>query len=190
MLRQRLSRAIPNRWSLLRRFRRDTSGATAIEFAMVFTPFLMLIFAIFGVSLFYISETILDRSLTAASRQIRTGQSQSANLSIVEFKNQICNNSGGLIDCAKLSIMVLNEENWADITPPSCIDDDGNLAGSSHQDDAAVSEGAGGRERVVLVVACYPWPLLASLPYLGLGNVNGNQAQLISAVTAFKSEPY
>ncbi len=53
-----------------------------------------------------------------------------------------------------------------------------------------MSTGAGGREKIVIIVACYPWELLASIPYLGLGNVNDSKAQLIQSVMAFKSEPY
>ncbi len=47
---------------LLRRFCRNRSGVTAIEFAFVFTPFIMLLFGIFGVGLFYFAETVLDQA--------------------------------------------------------------------------------------------------------------------------------
>ena len=61
------------RW--LRRFHADTSGATAIEFAFVIGPFLMLLFGITAISLFYYTETVLEQSLISAVRQVRTGQS-------------------------------------------------------------------------------------------------------------------
>lgn len=190
MLRQRTVRRVTSRWNLLHRFRRDNSGVTAIEFALVFPPFLMLIFGIFGVALFYMTETLLDRSLIAASRQIRTGQNQQVDLSVGQYKQQICSNTGGLVDCSKLSVIVLNENNWDNLTIPACVNDEGSVVASNYEDNASVSEGAGGRERVVFVLVCYPWQLLVSIPYLGLGNVNGGSAQLISAVHAFKSEPY
>lgn len=176
----------------LSRFGRNRDGATAIEFALVFTPFLMLIFAIFGVSLFYFTETVLDQSVAAATRQIRTGQSQSgAGLKISGLKKAICDRSAGLIKCDKLSIIVANGATWSEFqTVPSCKDSKSNVVPSNYPDTENVATGAGGRERVVVVIACYPWELLASIPYIGLGNVNGGKAQLIQAMAAFKSEPY
>lgn len=178
----------------LRRYVRNRDGATAIEFALVFTPFLALVFGIIGVSLFYFTETILDQALNAATRQIRTGQNHatpSGELTVGKLKTQICDRSAGLIKCDKLTVVISNKAAWSDFTSlPSCTDANSTVVPSNYQDSESVATGAGGRERVVLVLACYPWELLASVPYIGLGNVNGGSSQLIQALAAFKSEPY
>jgi Flp pilus assembly protein TadG len=176
---------------LLRRFRRNRSGVTAIEFALVITPFLMLLFGIFGVGLFYFAETTLDQAVTASIRQIRTGQSNSNNLTVGQLKQDICARTGGIIDCSKLSLNIQSSTSWTTFsTTASCVNSAGTVVASNHADTARVSAGAGGREASVVIVACYPWQLLATLPYIDLGNVNGGSARLIRSVTAFKSEPY
>lgn len=161
---------------------------------MVFTPFLMLVFGVIGVGLFYFTETVMDQALTSVSRQIRTGQSHQTakgELLVGDLKKEICSRSAGLISCDKLSVIIKNSDSWDNVTSvPSCTDSSGAVVASNYVDTDQVSAGAGGRERVVIIVACYPWQLLASLPYLGLGNANSGSAQLIQSVMAFKSEPY
>ncbi|MDO9383761.1 MAG: pilus assembly protein [Hyphomicrobiaceae bacterium] len=176
------------------RFGRARDGATAIEFAMVVTPFLMLVFGVIGIGLFFFTETVLDQALNASARQIRTGQSHqtaTGELTVGDLKKDVCGRTAGLISCGKLSLIIQNSDTWDNVTTiPSCTNTSGSVVGSNYADTIPVSTGAGGRERVVIIVACYPWELLTSIPYLGLGNVNGGSAQLIQSVMAFKSEPY
>ena len=54
------------------RMRRDQSGATAIEFAMVVGPFLALVFAIMEISLVYFVEFSIDNGVHKAARLIQT----------------------------------------------------------------------------------------------------------------------
>ena len=178
---------------VIRRFGPAREGATAIEFAMVVTPFLMLVFGVIGVGLFFFTETVLDQAVSASSRQIRTGQSRqtaTGELTVGNLKKDVCGRTAGLISCEKLSLIIESEDSWEKIKIPTCTNTDGSVTASNYADAIPVSTGAGGREMVVIIVACYPWELLASIPYLGLGNVNDSKAQLIQSVVAFKSEPY
>lgn len=160
----------------------------------MFGPFLMLFFGIVGVGLFYFSETVLDQAVASAARQIRTGQSHvtpSGELTVGNFKTEICSRTAGLINCSKLAVNIQSGSSWGQFkSTASCTKSDGTVGPSNYADNIAVSQGAGGREQVVVIVVCYPWELLASLPYIGLGNVNGGNAQLIQSILAFKSEPY
>ena len=177
---------------VIRRFGPAREGATAIEFALVVTPFLMLVFGVIGVGLFFFTETVLDQAVSASSRQIRTGQSRqtaTGELTVGNLKKEVCGRTAGLISCAKLSLIIESKDSWEKIKVPTCTTD-GSVTASNYADDIPVSTGAGGREMIVIIVACYPWELLASIPYLGLGNVNDSKAQLIQSVMAFKSEPY
>lgn len=180
---------------VVRSFGPAREGAAAIEFALVVTPFLTLVFGVIGIGLFFFTETVLDQALSASSRQIRTGQSRqtaTGELTVKDLRNDICGRTAGLISCDKLSLIIESEETWDEVKIPSCTNTDGSVVGSNYGDAIPVSTGAGGRESVVIIVACYPWALLASIPYLGLGNVNvdGKSAQLMQSVMAFKSEPY
>lgn len=178
----------------LGRFGRHDSGATAIEMGFVFTPFMMLIFGIMGVGLFYFTETVLDQAISAAARQIRTGeshQSPTGEMKVGDLRNKICAKTAGLIDCTKLAIIIDNKSNWNDVASlPSCIDNKGSVVGSKYNDAASVSAGAGGRSAIVTIVVCYPWSLGVKFPYLNLGNVNGGSARLIQSALIFRSEPY
>lgn len=178
----------------VRVFGRDRRGTTAIEMAFVFTPFLMLLFGIMGVGLFYFTETVLDQALTAASRQIRTGESQSTPtgaMTVGNFRTEICSQTAGLIDCSKLSIIIDNKADWNDVSSiPSCVDNNGAVVGSKFSDATSVASGAGGRSAIVTIVLCYPWALAGNFPFLNLGNVNGGSARLIQSALVFRSEPY
>src|SRR5215218_3414434 len=54
----------------LRRFRQDQAGAYAVEFALLATPFLALLFGIFEVGLGILTAASLETAVANASRQI------------------------------------------------------------------------------------------------------------------------
>ena len=57
---------------LLRRFRRDQRGVTAVEFGMVATPFFALLFAIIETALVFWTTQVLETAVTNASRRVYT----------------------------------------------------------------------------------------------------------------------
>ena len=63
------------RWQL-RRWRRDQSGVTAIEFGIVAMPFMMLLFGIISVCLYFFTKFTMENAVWQAARAIRTGQFQ------------------------------------------------------------------------------------------------------------------
>ena len=92
-------RPLQNTFSFLGRFRRKTSGSTAIEFAIVALPFFSLMFAIFDVSLVYFATSALENAVAAAAREIRTGQAQAAAMTQTQFRTLICNKITPLLAC-------------------------------------------------------------------------------------------
>ncbi len=62
-------------WQYLRRL--GEGGATAVEFAIVGSVFLMLLLAIFELGFMVFVQSVLDGSARSAARMIRTGQAQS-----------------------------------------------------------------------------------------------------------------
>src|SRR6185503_7883153 len=63
---------------LARRWRKDDSGVTALEFALVAMPFVLLLFGIMSVCLFYFANFSIENAVWQAARAIRTGQMQSS----------------------------------------------------------------------------------------------------------------
>ena len=53
---------------------RDRRGATAVEFAIIASPFVFMIFAIVQLALYFMVEVTLDNATSIAARQLRTGQ--------------------------------------------------------------------------------------------------------------------
>src|SRR5580704_17162023 len=86
-----------------RRPLRNQEGITAIEFAFVGPPFLLLLAAIFEVGLTLTTQSLLDGAARDAARLIRTGQAQSQGSPITAFQSLLCSEVSSLIsasDCA------------------------------------------------------------------------------------------
>lgn len=169
----------------LARARRDESGSTAIEFAMVSFPFLALLFGIIAAGLYFFTTFSLENAVETAARPLRTGEAQSAGLTKEQFKSKVCGQIPFGVDCAnKLRINVQRYNLGDAIVPPVCID-----AGGALTPAASTVYSPGGANQIMLVTACLQWDLAGQIPFLKLGQMS-NGAALIQASTTFKIEPY
>jgi len=177
---------------ILRRLNADNSGATALEFAIVATPFFALMLAIMQVSLVYIGNLVLENAVEQAGRMIRTGQVQQQGFSEEQFKQEVCDGVTGIFDCMNgLKLDVQRFENFTGVddgnfNPP--LDEGGGL------DDSGFGFDPGNGGDVVLVRAYYVWDLISIFPEsmgdieLGLSNMPGGR--LLMATAAFRNEPF
>ncbi len=165
------------------RFRRNQSGATVVEFALVALPFFALMFAIIETALLFFADQALDTAVSSAARLIRTGQAQEAGLSASDFKTDICNQIVGLLDCTnglKVDVRKYTNFDAIDLAPP--LDANGNLKVTENY-----STGHGGD--IVVVRAYYEWPVLINLFGSSLGDMP-NGTHLLVATAAFRNEPF
>jgi Flp pilus assembly protein TadG len=180
--------------SLARRWRGDESGATAVEFAMVAMPFLLLLFGIMSVCLFYFANFSIENAVWQAARAIRTGQMQTSQGAYsgavtdqdrkIAFRKALCKAAPTFLDCeSKAIVIVQSNANFTGISEPACATAGNLIADSS----AAFNAGTG--SSVVLVTVCYPWELGGKLPLFKLGNLNDGSL-LMQASVAFRTEPY
>jgi len=177
----------------LRAWRRDESGFTAVEFAMVSLPFVMLLFGILSVCLYFFTNFTMENAVWQASRVIRTGQFQQGTggytgLSMDDrkkaFKAALCAKAPQFIDCNKAIVLVQsNSGGFGSITQPTCATD-----GTMIEQEKA-DFNAGGASSVVLVTVCYPWSFGGNLPFIKLGNLSDGSL-LIQASVAFRTEPF
>jgi Flp pilus assembly protein TadG len=177
----------------LRSLRRDETGFTAVEFAAVSMPFVLLLFGILSVCLYFFTMSTFENAVWQASRVIRTGQLQQGTGSYTglstddrkaAFKVALCAKAPPFIDCNKAVVMVQsNTGGFGSIAPPSCVKDGAIIEQSKAGFDA------GGASSVVLVTACYPWQFGGSLPFIKLGNL-ADGSLLIQASVAFRTEPF
>lgn len=164
---------------------KDEAGFTAVEFAMVAIPFLMLLFGIMIVGLFYFTTFSLENAVEEAARLIRTGQVQESGMTAADFKKEVCDRAPPFVDCVgKMRVNVQNYTGFGTIVTPSCVDTGGDLVAPE-----GTSFNAGGSGDVVLVTVCYEWELAGQLPFLKLGTMDNGSA-LIQASTTFRTEPY
>ncbi|MEM8920324.1 MAG: TadE/TadG family type IV pilus assembly protein, partial [Pseudomonadota bacterium] len=110
------------------RFVADSEGVVAVEFAMIAFPFFILTIGLMEVALIFLMSTTLDYGTERASRQIRTGEFVGSGLSAAGFKQDICDNLFGLMDCdGKLHVDVKTLDDFGDADLSMPIDDDGNF---------------------------------------------------------------
>ena len=166
-------------------FGRTSSGASALEFAIVAPFFLLLLFGILAVGLVFAGNMTLENAIAQGARKIRTGEAQGHGFDATTFKSEVCKYLTAPLSCGalKLDVRAFSSFGSSDLTNP--LDSSGNL-----KSEFNYQPGVGGQ--VVVVRAFYEWDLLAVLPpaiRLSLSNMqDGNR--LLVATVAFRNEPF
>lgn len=195
-------RAPPVGFAILRRFREDRSGVTAIEFALISVPFLGMLMAIFQAGLYFFTSEALDAAVQDAARGIYTGQIQGANVtSASDFvNNYVCPSNGGtrlstLIDCSKLIVDIRPAPNSGSFSGI-------NTAADFYQTGAATKFCLGAPNDIMVVRVIYPLPIFAPVLVTttgtnaqasNAGSVSFNslgQKQILLATAVFQNEPF
>ena len=175
-------------WTRLARISRDCSGASAIEFAIVAAPFLVLIFMVLQVGLIYLANGALENAVAQGARLIRTGEAQAQSFDAGRFKTEVCKYLTAPLTCNRLNLDVRTFSSFGagDLTNP--LDGGGNLK-------SAFSYQPGVGSQVVIVRAFYDWDLPTKFPkaisgiQVGLSNMKSGDLLLI-ATQAFRNEPF
>jgi Flp pilus assembly protein TadG len=166
------------------RFAKHTDGATAVDFALVATPFFALLFAILETGLVFFAGQTLETTAAQASRLILTGQAQNQNLSQDQFKTAVCQRASSFFNCDNIMIDVRTAADFASANTSLPLDQNGNL-----QNDFVYQPGSAGD--IVVVRLMYQWPIYVSLLGISKGLSNmGNGQDLLMATVAFRNEPY
>ena len=168
----------------VRLFARAQDGATAVEFAMVATPFLALLFAILETALVFFAGQTLEAAASNSARLIMTGQAQTASYSKDDFKTAVCNYlSGAMFDCTSgVYIDVKSYSNFAAINTAPPVT-------NGQLDTSNMAYTPGGPGDIVVVRLYYQWPITVSLLGDNLATLSGNKRLLI-ATSVFRNEPY
>jgi len=173
--------------NLLRRFRRNRRGSTAVEFALVAPVFFALLFAILETAIVFFAGQVLESVTQNSARMIMTGQAQSNGWQQSDFKsNAVCPSlslASVLFDCANgISIDVQSYSGFGNITINSQIDGGGNFI-------VPTSYSPGGPGQIVVVRLFYQWPLFVTGLGYNITNLTGSK-RLLVATAAFQNEPY
>jgi hypothetical protein len=178
--------------SVLRRCKSDERGATAVEFAIVATPFLMFICGLVGCAFYFFISSSIEKGMDQTGRLIRTGEAVTDKMTVDQFKNDICQTAGHWIDCKNMQIFVKSyASGWSGLNsakPQPCVEDGGIVENPAPGSDL-IAIYSGAASDVVVVTVCYKWNFPAHLPFMKLGNMPDGSMMLQSS-TSFRSEPY
>lgn len=162
-----------------RLYRRD-DGATAIEFSLLFMPYMLISLGIMELSLMFASASLLEGATDSASRLIRTGSiQQSGEDPETLFRDAMCAFATVLIECEDVIIDVSVMDNYGDFIDPT-YDADGNLVSNGFD--------AGGSNDKVLIRVAYRYEMMT--PVVGpLLNGPGGETVFVSTIV-LQTEPY
>ncbi len=164
-------------------FLRDTRGSSAVEFAIIATPFLALMGAIIESALAFMAGQILDTATNDAARLIRTGQAQAQSFDSAAFANEVCKRLYVLVSCSGISVDSRVLTKFSGYTAINPVDNTGKF------DPSKLSFSAGGSQDIVVVRVYYQYPIYINKLVPGLANL-ANGKRLIAGVAAFRNEPF
>lgn len=177
-----LRKMVPGR--LAQRFVRQQSGAAAVEFALVATPFLALTFAILETAFVFFAGQTLEAAAADSARLIMTGQAQTAGYSATDFKNQVCARIYGLFDCTNgITVNVQTYSSFSSINTAAPITN-----GQFNTANMGYNPGTNPGD-ITVVQLFYQWPIYVSMLGDNLSNLSGNKT-LLAATVVFRVEPY
>lgn len=184
-LRDRMFSAIQKRLAIARlgaRSLKNTSGASAIEFALVAPIFFVLLFGVIETGIIYLAQSVLQYAANDAARLVRTGKAQTMNSAA--FTSAVCNDIQAMLSCnSNLWIDVRTYPSFASATFPAPLNPDGTVNSGMNN----YQTGSSGSIELVRVM--YTWTVATPLLTPFLTNMaNGNH--LIIATAAFRNEPF
>jgi Flp pilus assembly protein TadG len=165
-----------------RQFIKNRQGSTAIEFALLALPFLVLIFAIIELAIMYFVDSGLDAAVHKAVRQVRVGTAKSAAWDINKFKTAVCADLSYSFSCtANLKVRSTV------ITDMNSVSKVSGIVGGT----LTVTESfdIGGSGDYVLIQAFLPWDPVMKL-YAFAGGRLSDGRYVLGAAELFKNEPF
>lgn len=159
-----------------------SSGASAIEFALLAAPFVALLIAIFETILLFWAQQILQSATTESARLIMTGQVQNGNISAAQFQQDVCNDAPIFFTCSGIYVNVETFSSFSSIT-------DLNPLQNGTFNSSTMNFVPGGPGDIELVQVFYQWPVFLGPLGFNLSNMSGNY-NLMVATAVFRNEPY
>lgn len=86
--------------------KRDSRGATIVEFGFVIIPLIATILAAVQTCIMLFSQQTMETASEKVSRLVMTGQAQAANMSQTAFKTLVCSKLPSFIPCSSVMIDV------------------------------------------------------------------------------------
>ncbi len=161
---------------------RNRTGATAVEFALVATPFIALLIAILETILVFFAQQELQTATSQAARLIMTGQAQTQNMTATQFQQTVCTNAVALFTCSGIYVNVQKFSSFSGVSQLNPLQ-------NGTFNNATMNFSPGSPGDIVLVQVFYQWPVDLGPLGFTLANMNGNM-RLLVGTAVFRNEPY
>lgn len=171
----------------MRRFLKDQSGSSVVEFTMLFPLFIVMIFGTFEAGWLMTKYMRVERGLDVAMREVRLGSTTENGYD--DIRDRICEYVGGLTNCTEsiiLSAEVIEIDEPVDQTPANCVDRS-NPAGAVNPSDGFIVNGAS--ELVLMKLCVVVDPLIPNFGLALLLPLDDTGGFQIRAASAFLNEP-
>ena len=164
------------------RWKKNDDGSTAVEFALVGIPFILMVIGIIEMALMFATQSLLESSTAEAAREIRTGAVQQGGGESL-FQDVLCEYASVFIDCDGLQYQIVSVDSFQDAAdfPDAEFDEDGDLENQGFD--------AGGVNDVVMIRIAYKYAIKTPMMQLMLTNNNDGNRILLSTVV-LQTEPY
>lgn len=172
---------------LLRRFRRDDRGSSAVEFSLIAVPFFALFFAIVETGIVFFASQVLENAVQDSSRLIFTNQMTNTNTTSAQFKADLCPRVQVLMNCSNLDIDVKYYPPGTAITITDPIS-----GGAYDNSTLGFTIPPPNSTGTVVVRAFFQWPMIVTGLGYNIANINRGSTsskRLLSATAAFHVEP-
>jgi Flp pilus assembly protein TadG len=181
-----------SRGAIVRRFKRDEDGATAVEFALIALPFFALLFAIMEAALVFWTGQVLEEAVTQASRTLYTGGFQQSMLTTApadvpgKLKDELCKQVKGLFKCSDIKVDVQTSTFFPNgVKQPIVTDSEG----KRRLDPAFGQYNKPLPYQITLVRAVIEYPVYMPLLGANTSNLSGGK-RLIMGSAVFRTEQY
>lgn len=177
--------------ALLRRFRCDRGGATAIEFSLLLFPFLLLLFSIIEVCVSFMGQQLLSNAVDRVARQLRTGELQAADLQGTKLRDLICEQIEIMVPsgCPALTVNAQFYSSFDEV-PTFAKGKKSGIINASGQLTLGDTARPGGRLSINQMNALYRWPLLTDIMRRQMKQANSDGTWPLFATTTWQNEPY
>ena len=181
----------------IRRFVRSRRGATAVEFALISMPLMILVFGVLELAMILLVSATLDTATDFAARNIRTGvfQQGPSNMKGQDgFRRLVCVNMSWLQKMCSQAAPKAGDPDPNPLFVEARTFDSYAAAGALQRRDPNTFDPeqtdwcAGNPEDIVVVTTYFKWPIVTPLIRPLFKNYDGGR--MISSTRLFRNEPF
>lgn len=163
----------------------DRRGATAIEFAILAIPFIMLVFAVLETAVSFTAEQVMANATDKLARKIRTGEIKPTTTDQAAFRTMLCSDIAVFVPagCPNLKFDLQSYAKFSDVpksipfTSPGVIDASG------------FKYAPGGAGTINNLRVIYEWPVITDIMKSKLAGLQDGKVLLYTSTT-WQNEPF